>query len=68
MDFNDYVVEQLVKERLREAQRLAALGAWHDRPRAPRRRLRAAMGLAMIRVGRWVLGQPVEGEPAALGR
>ncbi len=70
MDFNLYLAEVLIRERLREAQRLAAMGGWGEPP-APRcRALRAAVGGAMIRAGRWILGNvsPCAGQPGALGR
>lgn len=57
MDFNVYVLEFLVRERLREAERLARVSQWME-PSDPRSRpFRVALGLAMIRAGRWVLGQ-----------
>ena len=58
MDFNVYVAELLVRERLREAERLARASQWIEEASGRRRRwLRVALGRAMIRVGRWVLGQ-----------
>lgn len=70
MDFNLYLAELLIRERLREAQRLAATSRWSDPP-APRcQALRAAVGGAVIRAGRWILGNvsPCAGQPDALGR
>ncbi len=67
MDFNVYLTEVLVRERLREAERLARASQWAERASGRRRRsLRVALGRAMIRVGRWVLGQAPDAP--ALGR
>lgn len=70
MDFNLYFAEWLVWERYREAQRLAARGWWWDPPSRPRRPLRVALGLAMIRAGHWILGSApgYAGHPDAIGR
>lgn len=68
MDLDEYFAEQFVKERRREAERLAATRAWSEPPGLRWQSLRMAVGLAMIRAGRWVLGQPVDGKPTALGR
>jgi len=67
MDFNVYLTEVLVRERLREAERLARASQWAEEAAGRRRRaLRVALGRAMIRVGRWVLGQAPDAP--ALGR
>lgn len=67
MDFNVFFAEFLVRERFREAERLARASQWVEEVAAPRSRpLRAALGLAMIRVGRWLLRQ-IPDAPA-LGR
>ena len=67
MDFNVYLTEVLVRERLREAERLTWASQWVEEASGRRRRaLRAALGRAMIRVGRWVLGQAPDAP--ALGR
>lgn len=53
MDFNVYLMEFLVRERLREAQRLARTSKWvEEAASARRRRFRVALGRAMIRAGR----------------
>jgi hypothetical protein len=67
MDFSVYLTEVLVRERLREAERLAGASQWVEEAWGRRRRsLRVALGRAMIRAGRWVLGQAPDGP--ALGR
>ncbi len=67
MDFNVYLTEVLVRERLREAERLACASQWVEEASGRRRRaFRVALGRAMIRAGRWVLGQAPDA--AALGR
>jgi hypothetical protein len=68
MDFNEYLAERLVKERLHEARALAARRALIDSLRPPRRPLRVVVGFAMVRAGHWVLGHAPEcaGEPGAL--
>lgn len=58
MDFNVYVLEFLVRERFREAERLARAAQWVEEASGQRSRpLREALGRAMIHAGRWVLGQ-----------
>ena len=67
MDFNVYLTEVLVRERLREAERLAWASQWVEKASGRRRRaFRVALGRAMIRAGRWVLGQAPDAP--ALGR
>lgn len=59
MDLNEYLAECLVKERLAEARAAAARSALlRDLP--PRLPGRVAVGLALIRIGRWILGQAPE--------
>lgn len=60
MDFNEYFAECLLKERLAEARELAARNALIDSLRLPRRPMRVALGLALIRVGQWILGRVPE--------
>ncbi len=67
MDLNVYLVEFLVRERFREAERLARASQWVEEASGRRRRaFRVALGRAMIRAGRWVLGQAADA--SALGR
>lgn len=67
MDLNVYLAEFAVRERLQEAERLARASQWVEEAAGRRRRaLRVALGRAMIRAGRWVLGQAPDA--AALGR
>lgn len=67
MDLNVYLVEFLVRERFREAERLARASQWVEEASGRRRRaFRVALGRAMIRAGRWVLRQAPAA--AALGR
>jgi len=67
MDFNVYLTEVLVRERLREAERLTGASQWVEEAWGRRRRaFRVALGRAMIRAGRWVRGQAPDA--AALGR
>lgn len=59
MDLNEYLAECLVKERLAEAWAAAARSALlRDLP--PRRPIRIALGLGLVRIGRWILGQAPE--------
>ena len=61
MDFNVYLTEVLVRERLREAERLTGASQWVEEAWGRRRRaVRVALGRAMIRVGRWVLGKTLD--------
>ena len=58
MDFNEYALEIMVKDRLHRARLDAAvyrLLATNGVP-APRVPLRLSLGLALIRLGRWVRG------------
>jgi hypothetical protein len=50
MDWNEYVTEALVRERQRTL--VAEARRWRA---APRRRLRLAVGTALIRAGAWLL-------------
>ncbi len=63
MEFNDYFVERLVKERLAETRAAAARAHLLDRSRRPRRPLRVTVGTALVRAGAWLLGErdPVGG-------
>lgn len=56
MDVNEYLVECLVRERLAEAQ-ATAIPSWHLSSLPRRRPVRVALGRALIRLGRWILGQ-----------
>jgi hypothetical protein len=68
MDFNLYATEWLVRERMREAERVSRLGWVPERAGCPRRRpLRVAVGLAMVRLGRWMSGDAAA-EAASSGR
>lgn len=64
MDTNEYFVELLVRERLAEARALAERWAPIDSVRPPRQPARVALGLALIRLGRWILGRVSEPEGA----
>ena len=67
MDFSEYAVELLVRQRLAEARALAARAALLDSVRPPRRKLRVAVGLALIRIGQGLIGRAAEyaGDPGA---
>lgn len=54
---NLYLEEQLVKERMDEARATAARQALILSVRPARRRVRVAVGHALIRVGHWVAGR-----------
>ena len=54
MDY--YFAEWQVKTRLGETQAIAERLALLDAPCPPRRPARLALGLALMRLGRWVLG------------
>jgi len=56
MDMNDYLIDTLVRQRLddiRADARRAVLAAALAPPRQP---LRVTLGVALMRLGRWVLG------------
>jgi hypothetical protein len=54
---NTHLHEQLVRERLDEARAMAARRALLRKLGPARRPVRVAVGLALIRVGRWVAGR-----------
>ena len=56
MDFNEYALEQLVRDRL-EALRAAAARQSLAPPRPPRASLRERVGRALIRVGGWLVAK-----------
>lgn len=64
MDFNEYALEVLVRDRL-EALRTAATRRRLSLPPRPVTTLRARAGHALIRMGSWLLrttpGEPVRG-------
>jgi hypothetical protein len=57
MAMNTHLHAQLVKERLDEARAQAAQRALLRALAPPRRPVRVAIGLALIRAGQWVAGQ-----------
>ena len=60
MDYDAYFAEWLVKTRLGEARAFAQRMALLDALRPPRRPARAVLGLALIRIGRWILDRVPE--------
>ena len=52
MDFNDYVLERYVRDRLADAR---AAAARHASIPGRRRRLRVELGAALIALGQWLL-------------
>ena len=58
MDFNEYALEIMVKDRLHRARLDAAVYRLlaTNRVPAPRVPLRVSLGLTLIRLGRWVRG------------
>ena len=54
MDFTEYAMEQLVRDRLAGLRAAAAYRAVAV-PRAPRASLRERAGQALIRIGRWLV-------------
>ena len=63
---NMYLDENLVRERLDEARAMAAQMALVRSLRPIRRPVRVAVGLALIRAGRWMAGRAPKraGEPS----
>lgn len=57
---NDYVLAVLVKERIADARRLVARRALFRTHGPGRPPLRAWVGLTLIRIGRWLLGDTRE--------
>lgn len=55
MDYNDYFVEWLVKQRLSEARAQAARASLLVEAHLRRATLRATVGTALIHVGAWLL-------------
>lgn len=64
MDYNEYFAEVLVRQRLAEARAMAERWAPMDAARPPRQPARVALGWALIRLGRWILGRAPEPEGA----
>lgn len=58
---NEYAVQMLVKERIAEARAFAAKRARFRSPGPGQPSVRVWLGLALIRAGRWVLGETFEG-------
>ena len=63
MDFNEYALELLTKDRLDRARAEAAVRALVTRreARSPRASLRVRLGLALIGLGRWLRGPEPRG-------
>ncbi len=55
MEFNEYVTSWMVRERHAELTATARSAALARQASAPRRRLRVALGTALIRTGAWLL-------------
>jgi hypothetical protein len=62
---NEYVTHLLVKERIEEARTFGARRTLLRALRPPRRPIRVRLGLVLVRVGHWMLGQTLDhaGEP-----
>jgi hypothetical protein len=56
MDLNVYSVEWLARERLADARARTAREAWLRSPRPPRQPWRVTLGLALIGLGRRIVG------------
>ncbi|MGH7332856.1 MAG: hypothetical protein ACREKS_08960, partial [Candidatus Rokuibacteriota bacterium] len=56
MDMNDWILGSLVRQRLDEIRTESRWAALAAASRPPRHPLRAMLGLALIRIGRWALG------------
>ena len=56
MDMNEYLIGKLVGLRLSELHAAAAQADLARRAVPPRLPIRVALGLALIRLGRWTLG------------
>ena len=54
---NYHLAEQLAKDRLAEARDVAATATLLREGRAPSEPLRVTVGLALIKLGRWMAGQ-----------
>jgi len=67
MELNAYFVELLVRERLAQARAFAERRALIDALRPPRRPVRMNLGLALIRIGHWILGSASNTPPSLTG-
>jgi hypothetical protein len=56
MDMNEYLIEQMVGLRLSELHAAAARADLARRAAPARSPVRVALGLALIRLGKWTLG------------
>ena len=59
MDINEYVLEQLVREKLQDARSATARRTLVVESRPPRVALRAQIGAALIALGERLAGTPV---------
>ena len=57
---NEYVTHLLVKERIEEARAFGARRALVRSLRPPRRPVRVRLGLVLVRIGHWMLGQTLD--------
>jgi hypothetical protein len=64
VDFNTYVAEMLVRDRLRELRAAAAAARLADAARPPRRPLRVVIGAALVSVGERLLAGTMHRAPA----
>ncbi len=64
---NDYALGMLVRERMAEARRSAVERALLRASGARRRPLRIGLGLVLVRIGHWLLGEAL-GAARAPGR
>jgi hypothetical protein len=64
---NEYAVQLLVMERIAEARAFAAKRARFRSPGPRRQSVRVRLGLALIRAGQWMLGEPLAGAGSPRG-
>lgn len=64
---NEYVMHLLVKERMEEARAFGARRARARSLRPPRRPIRVYLGLGLVRIGHWMLGQTLNAPVKRIG-
>lgn len=56
MNMNEYLAEWLIRERVAKVRAWAETETLANSARQPRRSLRAGLGLILVRIGHWLMG------------
>jgi hypothetical protein len=66
MLMTEHTMLLIARERMEDAARCADTRRARRAARPPRRRLRAALGMVLVRLGRRLLADPVTGSPSPI--